>query len=90
MTDYEFTKLNQRVAWLERKMSELLSAIAFCLAVLIGWQVAKSTIGEEHWWGWWWIVFGVTTFVVFGVEHQSFDAAPAKSLPPAGRAPGST
>ena len=28
MTDYEFTKLNQQVAWLERKMSELLSAIA--------------------------------------------------------------
>jgi membrane protein YdbS with pleckstrin-like domain len=70
---------NERLAWLERKMVQVLYLLINAGSWLLSWQAANLIMGEKSGWSsWsWGIVFVVTFFLVFFIlQRYVFKGAP--------------
>lgn len=74
MTQLEVDQLNERVAWLERKMVRVLWLLVSIASGSVGFVVAR-TIDESHGWGS--IVIGIGVWLTLGfvLSRQEFKGA---------------
>ena len=67
----------ERIAWLERQMVQILRVMITGISLLAGWVVANTTVGDTHGWLWFAVAVGVWLLVGVIIERSTFRRAPS-------------